>query len=192
MKRAFQTASLSALAAALGFYLWQNGFAANGGSIALPKALWLGMTVLYWLILPPLVFSSSAVSGRLKTAYLLFWLPMLVRGLIEILLMYGTNTWKYGYGIIHDLFSLALLLPLGLWCRREQPRLLAANLGIMAAMFAAEAWFANYISAFNQNQPHARLWFIGWEAPHFANQAATALLVSLLAIWLICLTRKLP
>ena len=104
MKRAFQTASLSALAAALGFYLWQNGFAANGGSIALPKALWLGMTVLYWLILPPLVFSSSAVSGRLKTAYLLFWLPMLARGLIEILLMYGTNTWKYGYGIIHDLF----------------------------------------------------------------------------------------
>jgi len=53
VKRAFQTASLSALAAALGFYLWQNGFAANGGSIALPKALWLGMTVLYWLILPP-------------------------------------------------------------------------------------------------------------------------------------------
>ena len=150
------------------------------------------MTVLYWLVLPPLVFSSSTVSGRLKTAYLLFWLPMLARGLIEILLMYGTNTWKYGYGIIHDLFSLALLLPLGLWCRREQPRLLAANLGIMAAMFAAEAWFANYISAFNQNHPHARLWFIGWEAPHFANQAATALLVSLLAIWLICLTRKLP
>ena len=36
MKRTFQTASLSALAAALGFYLWQNGFAANGGSIALP------------------------------------------------------------------------------------------------------------------------------------------------------------
>ena len=70
MKRTFQTASLSALAAALGFYLWQNGFAANGGSIALPKALWLGMTVLYWLILPPLVFSSSAVSGRLKTGYL--------------------------------------------------------------------------------------------------------------------------
>jgi len=104
VKRAFQTASLSALAAALGFYLWQNGFAANGGSIALPKALWLGMTVLYWLILPPLGFSSSpafrsqtlrqgrslAYSGSLLSVYptihlrSLAWLSLRVRGIAEL------------------------------------------------------------------------------------------------------------
>ncbi|UOP01636.1 hypothetical protein [Kingella potus] len=42
MKRAFQTASCAMLAAALLFYVWQNGFAAAGGQISLPKALWLG------------------------------------------------------------------------------------------------------------------------------------------------------
>lgn len=185
MKRAFQTASWLTLAAALLFYVWQNRFAAAGGQIALPKALWLGATVLFWLLLPPVVFCAERVSGRLKTAYLVFWLPMLARALAEVFLMYGC-------GIAHDLFCIAILLPAAWLCRREHPRLLAANLAVMAAMFAAEAYFAAYIAAFHRYHPHAKVWFVGWESPHLANQAATAAIVSALALWLVHLTRKLP
>jgi hypothetical protein len=192
VKRAFQTASLAMLAASLLFYVWQNHFAAAGGQIALPKALWLGATVLFWLVLPPAVFCSQHVSGRLKAAYLLFWLPMLARALAEIVLMYGLNRWQYAYGIAHDLLSIAILLPAAWLCRRETPRPLAAHLAVMAAMFAAETCFAAYIAAFHRHHPHAKVWFIGWETPHLANQTATALLLAALAYWLTRLTRKLP
>lgn len=180
------------LAAALLFYVWQNGFAAAGGQISLPKALWLGAAVLFWLVLPPLFFCSKHVSGRLKAAYFVFWLPMAARAAGEIVLMYGTNRWQYAYGIAHDLFSIAILLPAALLCRRATPRPLAANLAVTAAMFAAEVYFASYIAAFHRHHPHAEIWFVGWEAPHLANQAATAFLVAALAGWLVYLVRKLP
>jgi hypothetical protein len=192
VKRAFQTASWLTLAAALLFYVWQNRFAAAGGQIALPKALWLGATVLFWLLLPPVVLCAKQVSGRLKTAYLVFWLPMLARALAEVFLMYGCGCWQYAYGIAHDLASIAVLLSATWLCRRETPRLLAANLAVMAAMFAAEAYFAAYIAAFHRHHPHAQVWFVGWESPHLANQAATAAIVAALAFWLVHLTRKLP
>lgn len=178
-------------AVTLCFYFWQNHFAAQGGAIALPKALWLGLTVFYWLLLPPLVFTRRQLDNALRCAYCLFWLPMLARAALELWLLYGAKAWQYRYGIAHDLFSCALLAFFAFRCRHKMPRVLVQTLGVMALMFAAESGFAHYISAFNHGDAHAALWFIGWEAPHTANQLATLACVSLLVFWLVHLERAL-
>lgn len=172
-------------AATLFFYVWQNHFAPHGGAIALPKALWLGLAVFYWLLLPPLVFMNPAIERRLRRAYLLFWLPMLARALIELWLLYGPGGWQYAYGIAHDAFSLILLLGLYADSRHSRPELWRHTLVVMAAMFAAEIYFAHYISAFNHGIHQADLWFIGWEAPHLPNQIFTTLCVLGLGGWLV-------
>ena len=172
-------------AATLAFYIWQNHFALHGGAIAFPKAAWLGMTVFYWLLLPPLLFARADIEARLRQAYLCFWLPMLARALIELWLLYGPGGWQYAYGIAHDVFSLVLLLGLYVYCRRSRPALWRHTLVVMASMFAAEIYFARYISAFNHGIHQADLWFIGWEAPHLPNQIFTTLCVLGLCGWLV-------
>lgn len=176
--------------ATVAFYVWQNHFAAQGGVIALPKALWLGLTIYYWLLLPPLLLAGGRLDARLARAYGWFWLPMLARALIELWLLYGGGGWRYAYGIAHDVFSLLLLLGLYWSVRHNGPRHWRLTLLVMAAMFAAEAWFAHYISAFNHGRPHAELWFIGWEAPHLPNQLLTCGCVVLLLGWLAYVWRQ--
>lgn len=193
MNPAFRRTALFCTAAALVFYGWQNHFAAHGGTIALPKALWLGLTVFYWLALPVLVFRphNRQPEKPLKLAYLLFWLPMAARALAELWLLYVSGGWRYAYGIAHDLFSAVWLLALWAAVRRSQPRPLVLTLPVMAAMFLAESGFARYIAAFNHGREHAALWFIGWQPPHLANQLITAACVAALTGWLVYLDRKL-
>ena len=181
---------LLSLAASAAFYVWQNFFAPKGGHISLPKALWLGLTVCCWLLLPPLVSTNQHIGRRLRRAYIWFWLPMLARALIELYLLYVSGGWRYAYGIGHDLFSAALLLWLWYACRRETDRIWVHTLPLLAAMFLAEAWFAHYISAFNNGLHHAELWFIGWEAPHLPNQIFTTACVLVVIGWLFYLERR--
>ncbi len=51
LKQQYAWAVGTTFAASGAFYLWQNDWATAGGHIALPKALWLGLTIFYWLIL---------------------------------------------------------------------------------------------------------------------------------------------
>jgi len=73
--------ALLTLLATLAFHLWQNHSAQHGGPIALPKSLWLGLTLYCWLLQPPLIIrrapnppapqiglqSPFPLSGSLKT-----------------------------------------------------------------------------------------------------------------------------
>lgn len=190
MRRRVRAALTGCLLATLAFYGWQNGFAEQGGALSLPKAFWLGLTVCCWLVLPPLVFCAPHIGRRLRAAYLLFWLPMLARAVIELWLLYGRGGWQYVYGMAHDVFSLLLLAVLAGLCRRERPRVWVGHLWVMAAMFAAETYFARYISAFNHGRHSAELWFIGWQPPHLANQLLTAALAVCLCGWLMYLERR--
>ena len=81
MNKAFRTCLAACLLLTLLFYGWQNGFADKGGTVSLPKAAWLGLTVFFWLLWPLLVLADGRSSPRLRRAYLWFWLPMLLRAL---------------------------------------------------------------------------------------------------------------
>ena len=188
MTKALRTCLVACLLLTLLFYGWQNGFADKGGSVSLPKAAWLGLTVFFWLLWPLLVLADGRSSPRLRRAYLWFWLPMLLRALIELYLL-AVGGWQYLYGIGHDVFSAVLLLCAAVYCRRQQPAATVHTLWIMALMFVAEAAFAAYIAQFNTSHQHAELWFIDWQPPHLANQLVTSALVLGLIGWLACLSR---
>ena len=101
--------ALLTLLATLAFHLWQNHSAQHGGPIALPKSLWLGLTLYCWLLQPPLII-RRAPNPRAKTVWRLFWALMLARAAAELWLLYGAHQWQYRYGIAHDLLSASLLL----------------------------------------------------------------------------------
>ncbi|MFC2292236.1 MAG: hypothetical protein ACFNLD_03240, partial [Kingella oralis] len=154
--------ALLTLLATLAFHLWQNHSAQHGGPIALPKSLWLGLTLYCWLLQPPLII-RRAPNPRAKTVWRLFWALMLARAAAELWLLYGAHQWQYRYGIAHDLLSASLLL-IGAHYAQTQPQRQPEternhphpnptspeihHMHIIAAMFLCEALFAYYISHF--------------------------------------------
>ena len=190
--------ALLTLIITLTFHLWQNHFAPHGGSIALPKSLWLGLTLYCWLLQPPLIIRRSR-NPRAQTIWRLFWAIMLIRASAELWLLYGAHQWKYSYGIAHDLFSAALLYIGARHAQRQpenehsefqrsqnskHPPPEIKHMNIIATMFLCEALFAYYISHFNANQPHAQLWFINWQRAHLPNLIFTLLSEAILLKWL--------
>ncbi len=183
LKQQYAWAVGTTFAASGAFYLWQNDWATAGGHIALPKALWLGLTIFYWLILPPLLLRLP-LSRPAQRIWQIFWALMLLRAILEMWLLYGLGAWKYAYGIAHDGVS-AIWLFWGAWRFRQTHALAESpHMSVMAMMFMMEMGFAYYISHFNAQHIHAKLWFIGWEAPHLPNQIITCLCVLFLIFWM--------
>ena len=185
--------ALLTLLATLAFHLWQNHSAQHGGPIALPKSLWLGLTLYCWLLQPPLII-RRAPNPRAKPVWRLFWALMLARAAAELWLLYGAHQWQYRYGIAHDLLSASLLL-IGARYARNPPQRQPENpnqpipteirhMHIIAAMFLCEALFAYYIAHFNTSPAHARLWFINWQRAHLPNLIFTLLSEAILLKWL--------
>lgn len=200
--------ALLTLLATLAFHLWQNHLAPHGGPIALPKSLWLGLTLYCWLLQPPLIIRRSP-NPRAQTIWRLFWALMLARAAAELWLLYGAHQWKYSYGIAHDLLSAALLYIGARYAQRQpenersafprnptehsefqqspnpkRPTPEIQHMNIIATMFLCEALFAYYISHFNANQPHAQLWFINWQPQHLPNLIFTLACEVILVKWL--------
>lgn len=189
MRPAWLISLLSLTLCTLVFYLWQNHIAHHGGSVSAVKAAWLGLTVFFWLVWPLLVLADARTERPLRQAYALFWLLMLIRAVVEAWLL-ATDGWQYRYGIGHDVFSMVLLLLAWQYTRHQTPTVLRHTLAVMAAMFAAETYFARYIARFNHGHDHAALWFIDWQPPHLTNQIITTILVIGLIGWLIHLHRQ--
>ncbi len=183
MKRIWCFSLITCLLASLFFYEWQNHFAELGGNVSLVKALWLGLTIFFWLLWPPMVWTDRRSNSHLKQVYILFWIVMLLRTGIELCLL-SINAWHYRYGIAHDIFSLILLLTGWLYTLKHKALPAQRTLAVMALMFTAESGFAYYIAEFNTNANHADLWFITWQAPHLTNQIITLMLVLGLSAWL--------
>ena len=180
------------------FHFWQNHHAPHGGTIALPKSLWLGLTLYCWILQPPLIIRRSRLP-RAQSVWRLFWALMLARAATELWLLYGVHQWKYSYGIAHDLCSVALLL-IGAHYAQTQPQRQPEternhphpnhtppeirHMHIIAAMFLCEALFAYYISHFNAQHTHAQLWFINWQREHIPNLIFTLISEAILLKWL--------
>lgn len=92
------------------FYVRQNAGVQVGGEISAPKMLWLGYAVAAWFIIPAFLWSDPKVSAQVRKGLRFFWVVMMVRGVIELILIYGFGHWHPWYGIGHDLLAFAIVL----------------------------------------------------------------------------------
>ena len=105
--------SLGALAlVAIVFFQRQNAGLQPGGEISLPKMLWLAYAIGAWFVVPPFLAWDARLGQGSRRVFRVFWISMLVRGLVELGCMYGLGWWHPLAGIAHDLFSIGLLLAL--------------------------------------------------------------------------------
>jgi hypothetical protein len=107
-------------AATTALFGWrQNRGGVVGGPISLPKVLWLNLTLTVFFGIPAVLWRDAALSPGMRALWGWLLLSFVLRGVVELYLIYVTIGWKCVYGISHDFFQLALAgvlaaaLPLG-------------------------------------------------------------------------------
>lgn len=98
----------------LWFYYRQNFTGQIGGAMSVAKLLWLDYALVAWFIVPFFVARSADVTPSLRRIYAVHLANFILRGAIELWMLYVTVSWSPRYGITHDLCSLALITLL-LW-----------------------------------------------------------------------------
>jgi hypothetical protein len=169
------------LLCALAFQVAQNRFALTGGSVAWSKGLWLGLAVLFWLVLPALILADTRVPSVLKQPFGLLLLLMGARGLAELLMLYVYRNWLPFYGIAHDLLCAALLWG---WCLRHRglrraepgdppPSALWQHAWFTGALFLPEIYYAWYMQAHFTTRGASPVYFVPDDAAHQQVLAVT-------------------
>jgi hypothetical protein len=107
----------------LWFYYRQNFAGQIGGEMSIAKLLWLDYTLVAWFIVPFFVWRSSHIGLPLRRIYGVYLAGFVIRGAVELWMLYVTVSWLPPYGITHDLFSIALITALLATKRRAINRL---------------------------------------------------------------------
>ena len=182
------------LLCALAFHAAQNRLALTGGSVALSKGIWLGLAVLFWLVLPALILADARVAPVLKQPFLLLLLLMGARGVAELLMLYVFKNWSPFYGIAHDVLCLALLWG---WCLRRrglaarghrdaQASAMWRHAWFTGALFLPEIYYAWYMQAHFTTRGASPVYFVPDDAAHSQVLAVTAV-VDAAALAYLCL-----
>jgi hypothetical protein len=174
------------------FFVVQNRLAPVGGEVAFVKAVWLGLAVLFWLVLPALIAADSRLDAAIKRPFQLLLALMALRGGAELVMLYALKNWSPTYGIAHDLLCLGVLSAWGihrLWRRSaiaENPltRTLLIHLFITAALFLPEIYYAAYMQAHFTTAGAAAVYFVPDDGRHRVVLAVTAAVDALAAAWL--------
>ena len=156
-----------------------------GGAIAFPKLLWLAYALLGWFLSPFLVARDGRASDSVRRLYRVFVWNMAIRGIVELLMIYGWRNWHPYYGIAHDVFSIGLLLWLAAAAkpRTRLDRLLTLHGLVLAAMFIAEISFALYFSLNFVTRGGKALYFVPDEQRYSAILLNTKIAVSCLTLY---------
>lgn len=80
-----------------------------GGRISAPKAYWLPFALFLWFVLCPLVGWCAPIPPALAHIFLAYGASMWLRGIAEMVMLYGTKNWRPPYGIGHDAFCMVLI-----------------------------------------------------------------------------------
>jgi hypothetical protein len=164
------------------WYMQNTYFYESGGEISFAKALWLGMTILYWFIIPIMIICTQKEDRAVRMIYSIFLINMLLRAVIELILMYEYNAWKYEYGLGHNIFSFILLA--GLIIFNKQPKILLHTAILMLIMFIAESYFAYYMIEYVRDHYMTDdIWFISWNVRHMTNNVITIFMLLILCLW---------
>jgi hypothetical protein len=175
--------------AALAFWWIQNHWHPVGGEIALQKALWLADAILLWLVVPLMVVTDARAGVAVRSAFMALLMLMLVRGAIELWMLYVTHNWSPWYGIAHDVLCAGTLLwfmfriaisahPL------QRLRLWLAHLGATAAAFAPEIYFAWYMQAHFNTRGGQAVYFVPDDPAHAFTLNVTTGAVVCFSAWI--------
>lgn len=96
-------------AAVFAFARKQNRGERVGGSISLPKSLWLNYTLLSWFVIPAALLRREGLSPGNRAALRAHLLSFTTRGAAEMWMLYRTHSWRCAYGVGHDAIDLAML-----------------------------------------------------------------------------------
>ena len=108
------TAALT-IGVGLGFARRQNARPRMGGPVGRAKQIWLIWAVYTWFFLTPLFALIPSLSEPLRAVLLGFSGLMLARGIVELVMLYGTKNWRPPYGIAHDVVCAVGLLAGSAW-----------------------------------------------------------------------------
>lgn len=82
---------------------------ALGGAISRAKAFWLPFAIWFWFVVCPVVAFDGVVAFPLRVTLGAFGVFMWLRGAAEMVMLYGTKTWRPPLGIGHDVSCIALI-----------------------------------------------------------------------------------
>jgi hypothetical protein len=182
------------LLCALAFHALQNRVALAGGSLALSKGIWLGLAVLFWLVLPALILADRRIAAALMQPFRLLLLLMGARGVAELFMLYVFRNWSPFYGIAHDLLCAALLWG---WCWRHRGLRTASSDNPPAstlwrhacftgALFLPEIYYAWYMQSHFTTRGTNPVYFVPDDAAHQQVLAVTTV-VDAVALAYLCL-----
>ena len=122
------------VALATGGFAWrQNRGGLVGGPIAPVKAAWLAFALIMFYVVPGTLAASGRHGAGVRLLFGAVLVSFVLRGAIELWLLYARRGWKCIYGVSHDL-AMAVVVLIG-W------RLAAGN----SAMDARALWFAQFL-----------------------------------------------
>lgn len=174
--------------AAAAFYSMQNSGALPGGEISAIKLAWLGCAILFWYLLPGLLLMDGRMPPAARRACIILLVSMLVRGVVELFMMYKTDNWHPWMGIGHDIFMFVLMLVVTMPLFRESGGLYARYLAVATAMFVPEAGFAWYMLTY-ATDPGATVYFVSGDPRHGGIMTVTAVCVTALIVYLVLFSR---
>jgi hypothetical protein len=91
------------------FYRRQRA-GALGGAISAPKAFWLPFAIYLWFVAAGVLGFDPALPSSVRAPFAALAVSMWCRGVVEMVMLYGTKNWRPPYGIAHDVFCIALVL----------------------------------------------------------------------------------
>ena len=173
------------------FYWLQNSGQLEGGKIALPKLIWLVYAIVLWFLIPAFIVKDRQVLEPWKTIFRIFLINMLLRGVVELYLMYVTVSWSPYYGIFHDVFSIVLLISLLLWFRGNiQKDLYFGYASVVLITLIIEIGFVFYMIR-NVSSNVNSVYFVPNDPSHSVILSITWVVVGLLTIYLFEFSRRL-
>lgn len=170
--------------AAAAFYSLQNSGVLPGGQISAIKLAWLGCAILFWYLLPGLLLMDGRMPRAARLACIVLLVGMLLRGVVELFMMYVTTNWHPWMGISHDVLMIVLMLLVAIPLFRESDRLYAGYLAVATAMFILESGFAWYMLA-HATDPGATVYFVSGDPRHSGIMMVTTVCVIALIGYLI-------
>ena len=195
LKRAWWSICVTLACLSAVFFVVQNQGLLPGGAIALPKLLWLLLTIIFFLVLPLLLSLDGCLPRRLRLGWGIFTTSMALRGVVELYLIYVILAWHPYMGIGHDLFSLALLIAFAIVTRSDAARFKAAWFSVLAVAVAMvfETLFAVYfrlnLAPAGEAAGPDPVYFVPPDAGFGTIIATTWVAVIILFLYLIWLTR---
>ena len=179
------------VACAGGFYFLQNQLGVIGGEIALPKLMWLGYALLFWLGLPLLIVGDRRSPPIIARAFAWLLALMGARVVIEGVMLYITKNWSPLYGIGHDLICLAALsfFLVRAWLAGEPrssrvARTLFLHGIVTSVLFFPEMWFALYMHSNFHTQGAQAIYFVPDSEQHRTALRVTSAVVVALTVYL--------